>query len=103
MYQFNPQLFPEDIDKKTGNVHVAHVILSKRVSERDPGNAFQTNERVPYCFIDKKEKNLLQGEMIETPSFIEENNLKLDYLYYIQKQLKNPIEQLFQYIDHAFC
>ena len=26
------------------------------------------------------------------------NNLKLDYLYYIQKQLQNPIEQLFEYI-----
>lgn len=87
-------------DKKTGNVHVAHVILAKRVAKRDPGNAFQTNERVQYCFIQKKGKNLLQGEMIETPSFIKNNNLKLDYTYYIQKQLKNPIEQLFEYIDY---
>jgi DNA polymerase elongation subunit (family B) len=89
-------------DKKTGKVHLAHVMLAERVKKRDPGNAFQTNERVPYCFIEIKgsQKGLLQGDLVETPSFIEEHNKKLDYLYYIKKQLQTPIEQLFQYIDH---
>ena len=90
-------------DKKTGKVHLAHVMLAERVKERDPGNAFQSNERVPYCFIEVKgnQKGLLQGDKVETPSYIENNDKKLDYLYYIKKQLQTPIEQLFEYIDHA--
>jgi hypothetical protein len=88
-------------DKKTGKVHLAHVMLAERVKERDPGNAFGSNDRVPYCFISVKgdEKKMLQGDMVETPSYIEENNLELNYLYYIQKQLELPIKQLFSHID----
>jgi DNA polymerase elongation subunit (family B) len=87
---------------KHGNISQAHVMLAKRVEKRDPGNAFQTNERVPYCFIEIKgsQKGLLQGDLIETPQYITQENLKLDYLYYIKKQLQTPIEQLFEYIDH---
>jgi DNA polymerase elongation subunit (family B) len=90
-------------DKKTGKVHLAHVMLAERVKVRDPGNAFQSNERVPYCFIEIKEKKgdkILQGNKIETPTYIKENNKKLDYLYYIVKQLEKPITQLFEHIDH---
>ena len=89
-------------DKKTGKVHLAHVMLSERVKQRDPGNAFQVNERVPYCFIEVKgsQKGLLQGDLVETPTYIIDNGLKLDYLYYIIKQLQTPITQLFEYIDH---
>jgi DNA polymerase elongation subunit (family B) len=86
-------------DKNTGKVHVAHVMLAQRVAERTPGLAFSTNERVPYCYVEKEGKNLLQGDMIETPYHIQENDIKLDYLYYINKQLMNPIVQLFEYID----
>ena len=48
-----------------------------------------------------KSKGLLQGDLVETPTYIEHENLKLDYLYYIKKQLQTPIEQLFEYIDHG--
>jgi len=87
------------VDKKSGIVNQAHVMLAERVKKRDPGNAFQTNERIPYCYIELKgnTKGLLQGDFVETPQFIEEQNLKLDYIYYI-KQFKTPIEQLFKYV-----
>ena len=46
-------------------------MLSQRVKARDPGNAFQTNERVQYCYIQVKgdEKKMLQGDLVETPTF----------------------------------
>jgi len=87
-------------DKKTGKISQAHVMLAQRMKERDPGSAPQTNERVQYCFIEKKgdQKSFLQGDLIENPQYIEQENLKLDYTYYIKKQLKTPIEQLFKYV-----
>ena len=39
---------------KTGIVTQPHVMLAQRQKQRDPGNAFQSNERVPYCFIQIK-------------------------------------------------
>lgn len=77
----------------------SHVMLAKRVAERNPGNAFQINERIPYCFIENtKSKSSLQHEKVETPTYIKENDLKLDYSYYIENQLHNPISQLFEII-----
>lgn len=79
-----------------------HVGLAMRVAKRDPGNAFSSNERVPYCFIQvKNEQDVkLQADKVETPTYIKKNNIKLDFVYYIKKQLQNPIQQLFEYIDH---
>jgi DNA polymerase elongation subunit (family B) len=83
-------------------VNIAHVMLALRQLYRDPGNAFASNDRVPYCFIERldvKEKDLLQGDRIETPTFIKENDLRIDYLYYIERQLEKPIMQLFEQVD----
>jgi DNA polymerase elongation subunit (family B) len=83
-------------------VNIAHVMLALRQLYRDPGNAFASNDRVPYCFIERldvPEKGLLQGDRIETPRFITENNLRIDYLYYIERQLEKPIMQLFEQVD----
>ena len=82
-------------------INIAHVMLARRQAKRDPGNAFSSNDRVPYCFIEipkNKSKNILQGDRIETPKFIQDNDKRLDYLYYIQKQMKKPIKQLFEQI-----
>ena len=83
-------------------VNIAHVMLAVRQLYRDPGNAFASNDRVPYCFIERldvKEKDLLQGDRIETPAFITKNDLRIDYLYYIERQLEKPIMQLFEQVD----
>jgi DNA polymerase elongation subunit (family B) len=32
---------------------IAHKVLADRMGERDPGNKPQSNDRIPYCFIDK--------------------------------------------------
>ena len=89
-------------DEKTGKITQPHVMLAKRVEQRNRGKAFQVNQRVPYCFIESKQnnKNLLQGDIIETPDYIKENKLKLDYGYYIKKQLETPICQLFENVGY---
>ena len=41
----------------------------------------------------------MQGDRIETPTFITKNDLRIDYLYYIERQLEKPIMQLFEQVD----
>lgn len=76
----------------------AQVTLGERIAQRDPGNAPLSNERLKYIYIVKKEKKgkkLLQGDKIETPQYINDNNLKIDYLHYVTNQLQKPLTQLF--------
>jgi hypothetical protein len=45
--------------------------------------------------VSGQEPSKLQGDRIETPQYIRDNKLALDYRHYIQNQLKNPISQMF--------
>jgi len=75
---------------------IAHNVLSERIGVRDPGNKPAPGDRIPYIYIDNGSK--LQGDKIETPSFIKERNLKIDYGYYITNQIMNPVLQLFSLV-----
>lgn len=75
---------------------IAHKVLAERIGERDPGNKPKPGDRIKYVFIENKGgKKMLLGERIETPLFIQQNKLPLDYHYYITNQLMNPLQQLF--------
>jgi DNA polymerase elongation subunit (family B) len=73
---------------------IAHRVLADRIGQRDPGNKPKPGDRIKYLFIMNKGAKL-QGDKIETPEFIVENNLKIDYIYYITNQLMKPLQQLF--------
>jgi len=168
---------------------VSQKVLADRMTERDPGNKPQSNDRIPYCFIEScnlscvvcnkkkisvdkskcvncmkiycsdhlfnhlqtcikicrfcklnsqqtalnhcntckgwycaiclqkhmirkdKYKNvhndkckkpltnkLLQGDLIEHPLYIAENNLKIDYKYYLSNQIEKPVYQIFELV-----
>lgn len=80
---------------------IAHKVLADRMKSRDPGTAPNTNDRIPYAYIQVKEKKgqiLLQGNRIEHPDYIKKNNLKLDYEFYITNQILKPILQLYALI-----
>ena len=73
---------------------IAHRVLADRIGQRDPGNKPKPGDRIKYLFIVNKGAKL-QGDKIETPEYIIENNLKIDYIYYITNQLMKPLQQLF--------
>ena len=73
---------------------IAHRVLADRIAQRDPGNRPKPGDRIPYVFI-MNPKATLQGDKIETPQFIIDNKLKIDYTYYITNQLMKPLQQLF--------
>jgi len=166
---------------------IAHKVLADRLGERDPGNKPQSNDRIPYCYIDscnlkckicngktnpekckcitcmnifcsthlmahksvctkvcrfckmseekqlskcgtcngwycskcnekhmtRKDKygvthmdkckkpltnKLLQGDTIDHPQYIVENDLKIDYQYYLEHQIEKPVFQIFELV-----
>jgi DNA polymerase elongation subunit (family B) len=74
---------------------IAHKVLADRITARDPGNKPGPGDRIPFAYIVVPGKKVLQGEKIETPSFIAENKLKIDYSFYITNQIMKPVQQLF--------
>lgn len=79
---------------------IAHKVLADRIGEREPGNKPSPGDRVSYVYFvnNKKPKigqKILQGDKIETPTFIRENNLQIDYSHYITNQIMKPLSQLF--------
>lgn len=84
---------------------IAHKVLAERIGERDPGNRPQINDRIPYVYVEQpppdptipksKQPKILQGERIESPSYIREHNLRPDYGFYITNQIMKPILQLY--------
>jgi DNA polymerase elongation subunit (family B) len=74
---------------------IAHKVLADRITARDPGNKPGPGDRIPFVYISTNDKKALQGEKIETPTFINENNLKIDYSFYITNQIMKPVQQVF--------
>jgi septum formation inhibitor MinC len=74
---------------------IAHKVLADRIALRDPGNKPAVNDRIQYIYI-KNSDAKLQGDKIETPEFIVENELEPDYLHYITNQIMKPVLQLYQ-------
>ena len=82
-------------------LQIAHKVLADRMKKRDPGSAPQSNDRVPYIYIQVKEskkKKVLQGDKIEDPKYIIENKLTPDYGHYITNQIMKPCLQLYSMV-----
>jgi DNA polymerase elongation subunit (family B) len=75
---------------------IAHNVLAQRIGRRDPGNKPRGNDRIPFAYIQAPATVKLQGDRIETPSFIQKNGLKLDYVHYITNQIAKPVSQIFE-------
>jgi hypothetical protein len=84
---------------------IAHKVLADRIGARDPGNRPVVNERIPFVYIKTGSNSgsvsggnkapSLQGDRIENPDYIVQNNLIPDYLHYITNQIMKPILQLY--------
>lgn len=83
---------------KTGykNQNIPHLVLARKMTERDPGNAPCPNDRVSFVYVETKDTKAKQYEKVEDPVYVKENNLKLDALYYIEHQLEKPILQVLE-------
>lgn len=80
---------------KTGykSENIPHKVLAEKMEVRDSGSAPKCGDRVPYIYLETKNKHAKQYEKVEHPDYAKEHNLKLDSIYYMN-QIKNPIVQL---------
>jgi DNA polymerase elongation subunit (family B) len=85
---------------------IAHKVLADRMGERDPGNKPKANDRIPYVFAmtpkvkeaqgnKKKEKALLQGDMIEHIDYVRKHNTPIHYEQYLIRQIIKPVSQIY--------
>eukprot|EP00472_Partenskyella_glossopodia_P012617 CAMPEP_0197539516 /NCGR_PEP_ID=MMETSP1318-20131121/63041_1 /TAXON_ID=552666 /ORGANISM="Partenskyella glossopodia, Strain RCC365" /LENGTH=267 /DNA_ID=CAMNT_0043098261 /DNA_START=55 /DNA_END=855 /DNA_ORIENTATION=- len=73
----------------------AHVELAKRMEKRDPSSAPKLGDRVPYV-ITRGTKGAKNFEKAEDPIYVLENNISIDYSYYLDNQLKLPLTRIFE-------
>jgi DNA polymerase elongation subunit (family B) len=94
---------------------IAHAVLAERMALRDPGNRPRPGDRIQFVVVEidgreqkrildahnkclapgkAKRQTLRMGDRIETLSYIREKGMRVDYIYYAEKQLINPIKQL---------
>ena len=74
---------------------IAHKVLADRIGKRDPGNKPSSGDRIPFVYIETKNKNALQGEKIEHPEYIIQNKIRPNYSFYITNQIMKPVQQVF--------
>ena len=74
---------------------IGHNVLANRIGQRDPGNKPKPGDRMKFVFIVNDKPKALMGDKIETPDYIINNNLQIDYTHYITNQLMKPLQQLF--------
>ena len=70
--------------------------VANRIGKRDAGNKPAVGDRIPYIYIKNPDKKALQGERIETPEFIRDNDdVEINYSFYITNQIMKPVQQVF--------
>jgi len=74
---------------------IAHKVLADRMGKRDSGNKPSSGDRIPFVYIESKNKNALQGDKIEHPEYIIKNNIRPNYSFYITNQIMKPVQQVF--------
>jgi len=91
-----------DADGQEQNfINIAHVMLAQKMIKEKRSTAPQMNDRVPFAYIEVpklKGQKVLQGEKIEHPEYIVQNNLKLDYMFYITNQIMLPAIQFLELV-----
>jgi hypothetical protein len=71
----------------------AHANLVERMRERDPGSAPQVGDRVSYVIVNRG-ATLMSGSA-EDPLEVIDKGLSVDRTYYIENQLRGPVERIF--------
>ena len=82
---------------------IAHVYLADKIMQRDPGFTPQSGDRIEFVVIKVEQpedgSKLLQGDIIEVPSYVKQNNLEIDYMFYLTNQIMNPALQFLELVD----
>ena len=73
----------------------AHVKLAERMKQRDAASAPTVGDRVAYVMI-QGVKGSKGYQKSEDPIYVLNNNLPIDFKYYIENQIKLPLIRIFE-------
>jgi len=76
--------------------NMAHVQVRNKMREREPGSEPQSGDRVQYVLTDTGNKKAKAFEKSEDPKYARENNIPLDYQYYLENKFMNPVCDLLE-------
>lgn len=79
------------------NTPAPHVRLAQKLMKSDPMGHPKPPDRVQYVFVKTNDKKALQCDRVAHPDHMTRTH-RIDTLYYLEKQLKNPIEMLFELV-----
>ena len=77
------------------NSNQAHVKLAEKMKQRDAASAPNVGDRVAYVII-RGMKGSKNYEKSEDPIYVLENNIPIDFNYYIENQMKLPLLRIFE-------
>lgn len=78
------------------NQNLPHLIVSNKRKNRG-GTPFHSGERVPFVYVlSETDMDLGISQRAEDAEYAQDNDLKIDVLYYIQNQLLTPLVTLLQ-------
>lgn len=97
--KYSKLIVTRSLSRKTKDykTKMAHVTLAERVEKRDPGNAYKIGDRVKYVVIPGS-KGQKTFELGEDPLYAFDNGLSPDYTWYLENQLKRPLQRIFYYV-----
>lgn len=97
--------FDAEVKKKYYNFKNSspHLAIVKRNYAKDPANAPGLGSRVAYIVIQKHGKDLRVSDKAEEPLVAFEKGLPYDIDYYIERQLRGPLERLFNPIKEGLA
>jgi len=70
-----------------------HFQVNEKKRKRNPGSENSIGERVDFVIIEGP-PNSKMAELAEDPEYVKDNKLKLDYEWYCEHQIKEPITRL---------
>jgi len=68
---------------------IAHVVLADRITQRDPGNAPQSNDRIPYIYIKIDDSKIKKQKIMKIGDLITEYRNIIKNLTDLEKKYKN--------------
>ena len=71
-----------------------HVNLVHKLWKRNRELEFNIGDRIPYVILYGRKKDLVSN-LSENPVYAFEHDLPLNYDYYLEKQIKKPLERIF--------
>jgi DNA polymerase delta subunit 1 len=79
------------------NNNQPHLQVANKMRERAPGSEPRSGDRVPFVYVQTADptKKSLACMQAEDPTYVRDNNLKIDVMYYWKNCLQKPLSDLF--------